>query len=225
MDSKSINSPLIDLEDGTIIRLLPNIDKYGIVGNPCHSVNYVWYNEGKYMFTDDRDFPIVNDINGMMWEFKKSQKDLPFNITTKYYMYCMDYKFDVKIFRFGRSILNIIEDKIKEPFSSDILNPKSGKALKIKRSVPDHGFPSFEGTEFIDVEPFSIGKDASSVNSYIMNSRETTIEALINSSSWYRGSHRREIIQTLLELDPVRFEYIKKFNREDLINDLLGESG
>lgn len=225
MDSRNIDSPIIDLEDGTVVRLLPYLDKNGFRSSTYLPISHCWNSDKKYMFNEDLDYPIMDDLKSLWWRLKNEGKEFPFSIINSYYMYCMDYKFDIKILKFSESILHIIQNELKSKstIGNSILNTMCGRALKISRKSNYTPFPSFSDSKFIDVEPFSIAVNNSGVDSYIMNNREVTIESLVNRTSWYKGKNRRDIIKTLIELDPDKFHYIKKFGREDSISDLLGE--
>lgn len=229
MYSKNINSPILELTDGLIVRLLPNIDDNGLIADEYVQVPWAWNIQDRYVINDNLDYPIMSDVSNLEHKLKSEGKESLFSIGAhRYYMYCLDHKFNIKILRFGVKLHNIISAEIYNNVGFvNILNPMSGRALKIsKKSVNTPGgiFPSFNDSAFIDVEPLSVGVDKDSIHSYIMNNREVSIEKFVNDISWYRSDYRRQIIKTLYELDPVRFDYIKKFGREDVINDLLGEN-
>ncbi len=234
MDSKNILDNITRGEDGDVLRLIPNIGMHGERMDNIVKADFIYLQNKKtgksYFFCDDEDFPIVDAINSQFRENKGNiteVKDIEVNYSRKYYVNVIDESLKVKIFQFGRTILQKINDYNT---NKQIFNPADGLGIRISKSEVSISsgqvFPSYDDTKIVELSPYSIGNDSTSVKSFIMNNRQVSIEEFLKMRSWYTGANsRREIIESLSLFGDDLKEYMKKYTREYIIDDLLSDGG
>lgn len=221
MDSESISNYIIRGEDGKIVRFLPNVSRNGIILSSimAYQFYYVKYEGKMYHFADDYEFSLAE--NGMPRYVRKNEFGVEINKSSKYFAYVLTEANEIKILQFGKTVADIIHNYND---AGRMLNPKNGIGLKFSKAHIS-GFPNFEGTHFVEnLNSYNIGDDNLAVTSFILDNIPYTIDEYIKRRSWYRCGKRREIIEALTGLDVNLTEYLKKFNREDIIDGLLRES-
>jgi hypothetical protein len=217
-------------EDGEILRFIPNIGNNGEVLSNVIEKDFIYVKDKNtsrnFFFTDDDNFPIITEIKGQYFSNRNKGidvGDIQLNFSKRYFSNVLTEDKSIKIFQFGKTILDILHN-----YESDkkLFDPRDGIALKIKKSEVNYKnpFSSFDDTKIIELEPYSIGDDNLSVASFIMNNRKISMDDYFMSQSWYgKGQSTRDVLNVLSKLGDDLSEYLKKFNREYIIDDLLGE--